>query len=175
VATSLCSSQRSCTSRMLDVSRVLSSRSSASMSSGVTKSASLSAMRLRRAMWPIERIVVPPILRTLSAISSVVAKICSPCSSSHQTVVAKMRTGDVPVEVLRFEENRSVWQAERFAVMSDRERPCRSPPRQLLDLERICARCFARAGITSHPLRNASRSALIVSACVVGMPWGKSL
>ncbi len=24
-------------------------------------------------------------------------------------------------------------------------------------------------------LRNASRSALIVSACVVGMPWGKSL
>ena len=63
MATSLCSSQRSCTSRMLDVSRVLSSRSSASMSSGVTKSASLSAMRLRGAMWPIERIVVPPILR----------------------------------------------------------------------------------------------------------------
>ena len=34
------------------------------------------------AMWPIERSVVPPILRTRSAMSSVVAKMSAACSSS---------------------------------------------------------------------------------------------
>jgi len=45
------------------------------ISIGVTKSASLSFMRCKRVIWPIDRIVVPPSLRTRSAIASVVAKI----------------------------------------------------------------------------------------------------
>src|SRR5262245_6787954 len=84
VAISPCSSQRPCVSRNLSVSRLLSSRNSASMSIGVTKSASLSRIRCKRAMWPIERSVVPPILRTRSAIASVAPKIWSLCSSSER-------------------------------------------------------------------------------------------
>jgi hypothetical protein len=57
--------------------RQVASFSSVSMSSGVTKSASLSLICFTLAMWPIERIVVPPILRALSAISSVIANICA--------------------------------------------------------------------------------------------------
>src|SRR5262249_52322528 len=70
--------------RPLAASCLLSSRSSASMSRGVTKSASLSSTRCKRPMWPIERSVLPPILRTRSAMASVVAKICSPCSSRRR-------------------------------------------------------------------------------------------
>ena len=84
LATSSCLSQIAWVSRKLAASCLLSSRSSASMSRGVTKSASLSKTRCRRPMWPIERRVVPPILRTRSAMASVVAKICSPWSSRRR-------------------------------------------------------------------------------------------
>src|SRR5262249_31127911 len=84
LATSSCLSQMAWASRKLAVSCLLSSRSSASMSRGVTKSASLSNTRCKRPMWPIERSVVPPILRTRSAMASVAAKICSPCSSRRR-------------------------------------------------------------------------------------------
>ena len=84
VATSSCSSQTSCASRMAVTKRWLSSRSSASMSSGRRKAASLSAMRCWREMSPIERSVLPPILRTRSASTSVMAKIWSACSSSRR-------------------------------------------------------------------------------------------
>ena len=55
------------------------------MSHGYSACSSISAERgaiFSRAIWPMERIVVPPTLRTRSATSSVIAKICSDCSSS---------------------------------------------------------------------------------------------
>ncbi len=100
VATSLYSSQTPCTSRRKDVSRLLSSPSSASMSCGVTKSASLSAMRCRRWIWPIERSVLPPTLRARSAMASVVAEDLVALVVEHQVIVAKVRARHVPVEVL---------------------------------------------------------------------------
>ena len=57
-------------------------------------------------MWPIERSVVPPILRTRSAISSVVAKISVGLFVEHQVVVAEVGAADVPVEVLGLEIER---------------------------------------------------------------------
>src|SRR5262249_37532694 len=84
VATSRCSSHTECVSRIWEISRWLSSRSSASMSCGETKSASLSLMRCSRAMCAIERSVVPPSFRTRSATVSVAAKIWSACSSSSR-------------------------------------------------------------------------------------------
>ncbi len=69
---------------MCVVSVLLSSRSSASMSSGVTYSASLSLTRCRRLMWPIERMVEPPSLRTRSAMTSVIASIWVAWSSSSR-------------------------------------------------------------------------------------------
>ena len=58
------------------------------------------------AIWPIERSVVPPILRTRSAISSVVAKICSDLLVEQQMVIAEMRAADVPVEILGLQVER---------------------------------------------------------------------
>jgi hypothetical protein len=57
-------------SRGFAVSCLLSSRSSASISDGATKSVSLSRTRCRLPTWPIDRIAVPPILRTRSATAS---------------------------------------------------------------------------------------------------------
>src|SRR3954451_16122847 len=51
---------------------------------GCDESASLSSICFSLVMWPIERIVVPPILRALSAMSSVIAKICAACSSRRR-------------------------------------------------------------------------------------------
>src|SRR5258706_1393722 len=72
VATSPRSSHTPCASRMCAARRWLSSRNSASMSSGLTYSASLSRTRCSFPIWPIERIVPPPSLRTRSAVLSVI-------------------------------------------------------------------------------------------------------
>ncbi len=58
------------------------------------------------AIWPIERSVVPPILRTRSAISSVDAKMLGGLFVEQQMVVAEMRPADVPVEILGLEIER---------------------------------------------------------------------
>jgi len=50
--------------------------------------------------------VVPPILRTRSARSSVEAKICSELLIEEQMIIAEVRTADVPVEVLGFQVER---------------------------------------------------------------------
>ena len=63
---------------------LLSFINSRSMSWAGTKFSSLSLIVCSLATWPMERSVVPPILRTRSAMSSVVAKICSDCSSSSK-------------------------------------------------------------------------------------------
>ena len=57
-------------------------------------------------MWPIERSVVPPILRTRSAMSSVAAKISVGLLVQHQVVVAEMRAADMPMEILGLEIER---------------------------------------------------------------------
>jgi hypothetical protein len=54
------------------------------MSIGDTKSASLSLTRCRLAMCPIDRMVVPPILRTRSAGISMLFSISPACSSSSR-------------------------------------------------------------------------------------------
>jgi hypothetical protein len=64
--------------RAWSLTNALSLRSSASMSSGLTYSASLSAMRCEREIRPMERTVVPPSFLALSAIASVMEKSCSP-------------------------------------------------------------------------------------------------
>ena len=51
-------------------------------------------------MWPIDRSVVPPILRTRSAIRSMLARMLLGLLVEQQMIVAEMRTADVPVEVL---------------------------------------------------------------------------
>jgi hypothetical protein len=84
VPTSLYSAQSACVRRISPASCLLSSRNSASISSGVTNSASLSSDLCRCDICPIERSVVPPVLRTRSAIGSVVAKIWAACSSSRR-------------------------------------------------------------------------------------------
>ena len=61
---------------------------------------------MRRPIWPIEQIVVPPIFSTRSAISSVVAKYSLALLVQHQMVIAEMRARDVPVEVLSFDVQR---------------------------------------------------------------------
>src|SRR5882724_412671 len=73
VATSRCSSQTLCASRRRAANVLLSSANSAIMSKGSTYSASLSSTRWLRKIWPIDRSVSPPILRTRSAIGSVIA------------------------------------------------------------------------------------------------------
>src|SRR5581483_3098711 len=73
--------QSSCASRIALATALLSFMSSRSISTGSTKSSLLSRMLWCLAMSPIERSVSPPILRTRSASSSVVPKICSACSS----------------------------------------------------------------------------------------------
>ena len=85
---------------MWAVSCLLSSRSSASMSSGVTNSASLSSTRLSLLIWPIERIVVPPILRARSAIIVGGGENLIGLLVEHQMIVAEMRAGHVPVKIL---------------------------------------------------------------------------
>ncbi len=65
-----------------------------------TKSSSLSLTRWSLAIWPIERMVVPPILRTRSARISTLASICVGLLVEQQMVVAEMRAADVPVEIL---------------------------------------------------------------------------
>jgi heme O synthase-like polyprenyltransferase len=70
LATSSRSSHSVWVSRIAAVNCLLSSRSSASMSLGVTYSTSLSRRRCKRLIWPIERNVVPPIFRTRSAIAT---------------------------------------------------------------------------------------------------------
>lgn len=74
VATSPASSQRSCAALIERTSAFVSSCSSLSISGAVTQSASLSAILFYPLMCPIERTVVPPVFRTLSAMSSVMAK-----------------------------------------------------------------------------------------------------
>jgi len=53
-----------------------------------------------RAMSPIERKVVLPVLRTRSAIASVVAKDLRRLIVEQQMIVAEMRPRDVPVKIL---------------------------------------------------------------------------
>jgi hypothetical protein len=60
----------------------LSFISSRTISPAGTKSASFSLIDCSWPMCPIERNVVPPILRMRSAISSVVAKMAAACSST---------------------------------------------------------------------------------------------
>src|SRR3989442_8077762 len=84
VATSPCSSQTWCVERKYRVRAWLSARSSDSISLAATSSSLLSFRRWCREMSLTDRRVVPPILRARSAISSVMAKICSPCSSTSR-------------------------------------------------------------------------------------------
>ena len=79
---------------------LLSFISSRSISRGGTNFSSLSLMVCSLAIWPIERSVVPPILRTRSASSSVDAKICVGLLVEHQMIVAEMPAADMPMEVL---------------------------------------------------------------------------
>ena len=59
--------------------------SSRSMSAGGTNSASLSSMTVcSLAIWPIERSVVLPILRTRSAMTSVAPRMSAACSSKNR-------------------------------------------------------------------------------------------
>ena len=76
------SSQSLCALRIAAAMCLLSSISSRSISRGGTYSSLLSLIVCSFEIWPIERTVVPPSLRTRSASWSVVAKIASDCSSS---------------------------------------------------------------------------------------------
>ena len=54
-------------------------------------------------MSPIERSVTLPVLRTRSAIASVIAVDLRRLIVEQQMIVAKMRARDVPVEILGLE------------------------------------------------------------------------
>ena len=114
VATSSCLSAHSCASRMLLITDLLSSSSSRSMSSGGTISASLSEIRCSRPIWPMERSVVPPILRTRSAISSVVFQDFLGLLVEQQVVIAEMWSAHVPMEVLGLEIERETVGEKRI-------------------------------------------------------------
>jgi len=96
VATSPCSSQRPCVSRKFAASCLLSSRSSASISKGVTKSASLSrtANMTDRAQRRLTDLPDAFSNRVRSAEDLVALLV------QEQMVVAKMRTRHVPVKIL---------------------------------------------------------------------------
>src|SRR5262249_13484026 len=106
LATSSCLSQIAWASRKLAASCLLSSRSSASMSRGVTKSASLSNTRCKRPMWPIERSVVPPILSHplgdgVGGRENLLALLVE-----EEMIVAEVRAGYVPMEILGLQVKR---------------------------------------------------------------------
>ena len=115
---------------------LLSSRSSASMSIGVTKSPSLSRIRCKRPMCPIERNVVPPILRTRSAMASVMAKIWSPCSSGE---------GDNRESADRTRANENSWSSD--TSRTHRQARCSRHPNISDRIRRQICGCLERDGL----------------------------
>ena len=92
---------------MLGATALLSSISSRSMSTGGDEFRIIVLEPSGAAqMWPMDRNVVPPILRTRSAISSVVARMSLGLFVQQAVVVAKVRPADMPMEVLGLEIER---------------------------------------------------------------------
>jgi hypothetical protein len=86
-------------------SALLSSRNSASMSSGSTYEASLSVTRCNRAMWPMDLTVPPELADTLRDRVGHGEELIT-LFVQQQVIIAEVRPAHVPVEVLGLQVER---------------------------------------------------------------------